>query len=111
MSKETRRFMRLLVLFDLPTKTKIDRKAAGQFRRFLLQDGYMMLQLSVYSRVINGHDALQKHIQRLQRNLPQRGGSVQYLCISEKQFSQRGLLLGEKPYQEKKVGTQQLCLF
>ena len=42
MGKETRRFMRMLVFFDLPMVTKAERKSYTQFRRFLLNDGYDM---------------------------------------------------------------------
>ncbi len=40
MGQETRRFMRLIVFFDLPMVTKIEKRAYVQFRRFLLNDGY-----------------------------------------------------------------------
>lgn len=53
--------MRIIVFFDLPVTTVSKRKAANQFRHFLLKDGYQMLQLSVYSRIVKGRDALQKH--------------------------------------------------
>lgn len=46
--------MRVIVFFDLPTVTKKDKKIAAEFRKFLLQDGYYMLQWSVYSRVCKG---------------------------------------------------------
>ena len=48
--------MRLLVLFDLPTKTKKERFIANKFRRLLIKDGYHMLQLSIYSRLCKGQD-------------------------------------------------------
>ena len=44
MSAETRRYMRMLVLFDLPVVTKAERRAYTLFRRFLLNDGYDMIQ-------------------------------------------------------------------
>ena len=44
--------MRIIVFFDLPVTTAAKRKAANQFRQFLLKDGYQMLQLSVYSRIV-----------------------------------------------------------
>lgn len=53
--------MRIIVFFDIPTKTKRDRKYAGRFRKFLLKEGYCMLQYSVYVRVCNGVDAVKKH--------------------------------------------------
>ena len=47
------RLMRILVMFDLPVKTKAERRSATQFRNFLVGDGYHMVQYSVYARVCN----------------------------------------------------------
>lgn len=110
MSQETRRFVRLLVLFDLPTITKADKRAYTVFRRFLLQDGYDMIQWSVYGRVVNGFDQAETHLNRLAGNLPP-SGSVRCLQISEKQFASIKLLVGEKKLQEKKLNAAQLLLF
>lgn len=49
--------MRLLVFFDLPVKTKAERRSYVLFRRFLLRDGYDMIQFSVYGRILFGRDA------------------------------------------------------
>ncbi|QIW15191.1 CRISPR-associated endonuclease Cas2 [Pasteurellaceae bacterium RH1A] len=104
------KFMRLIVFFDLPVKTKLQRKIANQFRKFLLKDGYQMLQLSVYARIIRGRDALEKHSKRLTQNLPE-DGSIRCLEITEKQFASMAVLLGEVKPQEKKVNSDQLLLF
>ncbi|MHB1701908.1 MAG: CRISPR-associated endonuclease Cas2 [Acidobacteriaceae bacterium] len=109
MSSETRRFMRLLVFFDLPTLTKANKRAYVVFRRFLIQDGYDMIQWSVYGRVVNGFDDMQVHIKRLSRNLPP-DGSVRCLQVSEKQFAQMKLLVGLPKTQEKAVNAIQLVL-
>lgn len=55
------RLMRILVMFDLPVKTKQQRRQATQFRNFLVRDGFHMVQLSVYARVCNGRDAVETH--------------------------------------------------
>lgn len=110
MSEETRRFMRMLVFFDLPTLTAADKRAYVLFRRFLLKDGYDMLQWSVYGRMVNGADDEEKHLKRLVANLPQQG-SIRYLKISEKQFVAMQILLGTLTVQEEKVGADQLLLF
>lgn len=109
MSKETRRFMRLLVFFDLPTLTKADKRAYVVFRRFLIQDGYDMIQWSVYGRIINGFDDMLTHMKRLSTNLPP-DGSVRSLQVSEKQFAQMKLLVGNPRAQEKTVNAVQLVL-
>ncbi len=102
--------MRLLVFFDLPTTSKAERRAYTVFRRFLLNDGYDMLQFSVYGRIVNGQDAQQKHAQRLVANLPPEG-SVRLLTVTEKQFASMKLLVGLPLFQEKKVNAKQMLLF
>lgn len=110
MSTETRRFMRLLVFFDLPVVTKAERRAYTVFRRFLVNDGYDMIQFSVYGRILNGNDALEKHYRRLVDNLPPEG-SVRCLSVTEKQFASMKLLVGMPLFQEKAVKTNQMLLF
>ncbi|HEY0722378.1 MAG TPA: CRISPR-associated endonuclease Cas2 [Gammaproteobacteria bacterium] len=101
--------MRLLVFFDLPTVTRAEKRAYTLFRRFLLKDGYDMIQWSVYGRVVNGFDDTETHIKRLSANLPPEG-SVRLLQVSEKQFAQMKLLVGLPKKQEKKVNAAQLVL-
>ena len=102
--------MRLMVFFDLPTITKKDKRAYVLFRRFLLNDGYDMIQWSVYGRIINGSDSATIHLNRLAANLPPTG-SVRCLQISEKQFANIKLLVGKAKIQEKKINATQLLLF
>ncbi|MCI5764356.1 CRISPR-associated endonuclease Cas2 [Actinobacillus porcinus] len=103
-------FMRMIVLFDLPVTTKAKTRVANQFRRFLLKDGYQMLQLSIYTRIVRGRDAMEKHHKRLVEHLPEEG-SIRCLAITEKQFANMEILVGEKKAQEKKVNSDQLLLF
>ena len=78
--------MRMLVFFDLPVKTKEQRRAATRFRNFLLGDGYYMVQFSVYARICCGMDSVESHRQRLHRAVPPHG-SVRLLVITEKQYT------------------------
>lgn len=110
MGVETRRYMRLLVLFDLPTVTKSERRAYTVFRRFLLNDGYDMIQFSVYGRIVNGRDAEQKHMQRLVASLPS-DGSIRVLSVTEKQYASMKLLVGLPLFQEKVIKANQMLLF
>jgi CRISPR-associated protein Cas2 len=102
--------MRLVVFFDLPTVTKPDKRAYVQFRRFLLNDGYDMIQWSVYGRLLNGKDAEIKHLARLTDNLPP-AGSVRCMTVTEKQYAGIRLLVGMPLFQEKKVSASQMLLF
>jgi CRISPR-associated protein Cas2 len=102
--------MRMLVFFDLPVVTRAERRAYTQFRRFLLNDGFDMIQFSVYGRILNGRDAEEKHMQRVVANLPPEG-SVRVLTVTEKQFASMKLLVGLPLFQEKQVGATQMLLF
>lgn len=101
--------MWLFVFFDLPTLTKAERVTAMKFRNFLLKDGYMMIQLSVYARICNGNDQTDKHLRRLQGKLPGKG-SIRALQITDKQYERAKILLGNRQKNEK-TGTNQLVLF
>jgi CRISPR-associated protein Cas2 len=110
MAENTRRFMRMLVFFDLPVVTKAERRAYTQFRRYLLNDGFDMIQFSVYGRILNGRDAQEKHTQRVVANLPPEG-SVRMLTVTEKQYASMKLLVGLPLFQEKQVNAAQILLF
>ena len=101
------RFMRIMVFFDLPVKTKAQRRAATRFRNFLLKDGYHMVQYSVYARVCNGADSVETHKARLNRSLPHTG-TVRMMVVTERQFNAIDVLVGTKtvydqPQQEKQL--------
>ena len=101
------RLMRILVFFDLPVKTKAQRRAATRFRNFLLGDGYHMVQYSVYARSCDGADSVAVHKNRLYQAVPARG-AVRMLVITEKQYSGLEILLGpptayDSPQQEESL--------
>lgn len=98
MSTEGSRFVWLFVLFDLPVTTEGQRRRATQFRNFLIKDGYIRFQWSVYARICNGHDGYKTHINRLEKSLPPEG-NVKALQITDKQYGQMLLLV--KPRKEK----------
>ena len=102
--------MRMLVFFDLPVVTRTERRHYTQFRRFLLNDGFDMIQFSVYGRILNGRDAEDKHMQRVVANLPPEG-SVRVLTVTEKQYASMKLLVGLPLFQEKQVNASQILLF
>ena len=79
------RLMWILVMFDLPTDTKSQRKAAGDFRNFLLDEGYERCQFSNYARFVNGKEAVEARINRIERALPARG-DIQILSFTDRQF-------------------------
>ena len=103
------KFMRMIVFFDLPVKEKAAQREAARFRKFLIEDGYLMVQYSVYSRVCNGYDAVKTHENRLKAHLPA-NGSVRLLTITEKQYESMQILLGEFKQSDTQVAYEQLTL-
>jgi len=103
------KFMWLFVFFDLPTKTKKDRKKYTEFRRYLLNDGFMMMQFSVYARICKGDDSIDTHKKRIRNHIPNKG-HIRMISITDLQYSNMEVLIGVKSEAEK-LGKQQLCLF
>lgn len=79
------RLMWILVMFDLPTDTKQQRKEAGAFRNFLLDDGFERSQFSVYARFVNGKEAFATRVTRIERHLPS-SGDIQILNFTDRQY-------------------------
>lgn len=103
------RIMWVLVLFDLPTETKKDKKQYADFRRRLQQDGFTMFQFSIYLRHCMSVENADVHIKRVKSFLPPKG-HVGILRITDKQFGMMELFYGRSEAQKKKEG-QQLELF
>lgn len=87
--------MRLIIFFDLPMVESKDLAQYRIFRRFLIKNGFIMMQQSVYSRLVlnnSSSNLLKRHIAN---NLP-KSGLVQMLEITEKQFVGIEYLVGKK---------------
>ena len=46
------KFMRLMVFFDLPMLTDKDRREYNRFHKYLLKNGFIMMQKSVYTKLV-----------------------------------------------------------
>ena len=88
------RFMRMLVFFDLPTETGEDRRNYTLFRKLLINNGFVMMQESVYCKLLMNTSAAENVTELLRKKKPPRG-IVQLLTITEKQFSRMEFLTGE----------------
>ena len=103
------RIMWLLVLFDLPTETKKDKKAYTTFRKNLIKDGFTMFQFSIYIRHCASMENAEVHKKRVKSFLPE-FGNVGIICITDKQFGNIDIFYGTKPQRPNSPG-QQLELF
>jgi len=86
--------MRIIVFFDLPTQTLENRREYSKFRRYLIKNGFMMLQESVYCKIALNQTATEIICNDLRKNKPLKG-LVQVLSVTEKQFSRIEFLIGE----------------
>lgn len=75
-----------LVMFDLPVKTKPQRRAATEFRNMLIDMGYSMVQYSVYARYTPTQAGNRATVQAIKTSLPAHG-YVRILHISDHQWS------------------------
>ena len=87
--------MWLFVMFDLPTDTKKQRKAAAQFRKALMKDGFVMHQFSVYIRHCASNEATAVHINRVKSLVPEEG-LISIVKITDSQYGQTINLVGRK---------------
>jgi CRISPR-associated protein Cas2 len=103
------RIMWVFVFFDLPTETPQDRKNYARFRKSLQEDGFAMMQFSVYARHCNSRENSEVHIGRVKKLLPAKG-NIMLLSITDKQFGMIEFFLG-KEEAPKPDTPQQLELF
>lgn len=89
------RFMRIMVLFDLPVTTATDLRNYNEFRKYLLKNGYIMLQESIYTMVAINQSSALVAIQSLKSNSPEKG-LIFAFSMTEKQFSDMVIITGNK---------------
>lgn len=88
------RFMRLLVFFDLPVETSKNRRDYTKFHKFLEKNGFIMMQKSVYSKLVINNVVSSAVKNKVYENLPPEG-VVELLEITENQFSRIEYLVGK----------------
>ena len=88
------RFMRVMVFFDLPTETSEDRREYNRFHRLLIKNGFLMMQESVYCRMLLTPGAGQSVMDTVRKHRPPHG-TVQVMTVTEKQFAKIEMITGE----------------
>lgn len=87
------RFMRVIVFFDLPTITTEDKREYRKVRKLLIKNGFIMLQESVYCKMLTSPSVETSIKHLIHKNKPSRG-LVQILTITEKQFAKMDYVVG-----------------
>lgn len=101
------RFMRIIVFFDLPVKTKQQRREYSDFRRGLIKNGFTMMQFSVYSRTVLDYDDAARYERIVERIVP-KIGAVRMMTVTEKQYASIKILAGERLKNENLLDTKDI---
>ena len=86
--------MRILVLFDLPITTLENKRSYRIFRKYLLKNGFMMMQESVYSKIALNQNVATGICDSVKKQKPP-SGLVQMLTVTEKQFAKMEMIVGK----------------
>lgn len=87
--------MRIMVLFDLPVTTATNKRNYRDFRKFLIKSGFMMVQESVYCKLVQNANVGDLVVENIRKKCPQ-DGLVQVLRVTEKQYNKMEFLAGKK---------------
>lgn len=102
--------MRLLIMFDLPMDTNSEKREYREFRHFLIENGFLMLQYSVYCRICTNQAMANNYMKKIENFLPS-DGSIRGLIITEKQYEKMKIFLGQKSKQERIITDKKLIIF
>ena len=102
--------MWLICMFDLPTQTKKARHAYSTFRKRLLNDGFTMMQYSVYTRHCSSAENAQSHIRKMSIVVPDEG-EVRFMLVTDNQYERTLTFRGKKMVKDEVPTPTQLQLF
>lgn len=88
------RYMRVIVMFDLPVITAAERKEYTTFRKFLIKSGFLMLQESIYCKIAQNGTMADTIVMNIRKNKPS-SGLVQVLKVTEKQYAKMEYIVGD----------------
>ena len=97
--------MWLFVLFDLPVKSKKERRAYSTFRKKLIREGFTQMQFSVYARYFDSADSSNREAHIIQNFLPS-NGQVRILAVTDAQYGKMKIFHGKKQGQTEKPPDQ-----
>lgn len=81
-------------MFDLPVETSEQRRAYRKFRKKLIEEGFLMIQYSIYVRICVSRQSAKYMEERIKNFLPT-DGLVQTMMVTEKQYNDIHFLLGK----------------
>lgn len=103
------KWMWIFALFDLPVTTDAHKREYVRFRKYLLSQGFSMLQFSVYARHCPTEESGEGIRRRVGQAVPPRG-QVRLLLVTDRQFGKMEIYVGKKRQQVEEP-PQQFMLF
>lgn len=104
------KYMRILIMFDLPMDNRSELRDYRMFRKFLIENGFLMLQYSIYVRICTNQTMADSYMNKISNHLPA-DGNIRGLIITEKQYEKMKLFLGNKSRNEKIITDKRLIIF
>ena len=104
------REMRMIVIFDLPTKTDNDKREYRRFRKNLLKEGFIMIQFSVYSRFCRNDTEYAKYVRKIKKVAPKTKGEIRIIGLTEKQYEKMHLISSKRKTDEELLGISPLIV-
>lgn len=96
-------------MFDLPTETSTDRRNYRRFRKFLIENGYSMMQYSIYSKIILNRSVLNYQKVKLKQNAPPKG-HIETLVVTENQYVNKETIIGDSNRTEQENSTKRMLV-
>ena len=88
------RYMRSILMFDLPTLTGKQRRDYRQFVKLIKKIGFIMFQESIYVKLSVNEANVKSSLEIIKKAVP-KDGMISMMTVTEKQFSSMEMILGE----------------
>lgn len=103
------KIMKVLCLFDLPVETEEEKRSYRIFRKNLIIEGFSMMQYSVYVRTCPSREFAERLEKRIRKFIPEKG-NIRLITITEKQYDDMKVLVGNKKLTEEILGSERMII-
>lgn len=103
------KIMKVLCLFDLPVETEEEKRSYRIFRKNLIIEGFSMMQYSVYVRTCPSREFAERLEKRIKKFIPEKG-NIRLITITEKQYDDMKVLVGNKKLTEEILGSERMII-
>lgn len=94
--------MRIVVMLR-PTNRRGTKSEYTAYRKRLMSNGFVLLQPEVYIRAVPSKKVAARCVRALEEGVPSTG-AICVFCMTEKQYDSVRYLVGERSFEEKRVG-------